>query len=343
MAILRANEIQRFVTQPQKDVLGVLVYGPNEGRVADISSTIVKSILGSIDDPFNLVHLSENQLKDSPGLLHDEMLALSFTGGRKVIWIKDPGPVFNKQFTGLFELSISENLLIIQTGQLKKTIALRKNFEASKVAVCIPCYDDSRQDLTALIIEKINSNGKSINQTTIDTLINSVGSDRVLLMSEVEKLISYCAESSQVTEQDIEVLCADPLEGSLDDICDLTLTGDTSKCLTQLHHLISSGIQSAQILNTVLNHLMRLQRYRIDIEKGQNIETVVKGARPPIFFKRQSLIKRQLSYWQTHTIKNALTIVFDAISQTRQNASLDDNICERTLIALSKRAQAYAR
>jgi len=342
MVVLRANEIERFIAEPPARINGVLIYGPNEGRVSDISSSIVKSVLGSLDDPFNLVHLSDTQLKEAPGILRDEMLALSFTGGRKVIWIKNPGVVLNKQLLEFFKSPKSENLLVIQTGQLKKPASLRKQFEAAKSAICIPCYEDSRQDLKLLISEHAKSAGKSINADTIEILLNSVGADRALIAREMEKLVLFLGERKEISINDIELLCADPLEGSLDDICDAALIGDIVKCTRQFHHLISSGIQAAQILNTVLSHLMRLQKYRIDIEKGQSITNVIKGSRPPIFFKRQGAINRQLQIWYSSSLSNALKNTFKAISQTRENPALADSICERTLIALSKRAQSYS-
>ncbi len=41
MAVLRANEIGRFIAKPPIGIVGVLIYGPNEGRVSGISASIV--------------------------------------------------------------------------------------------------------------------------------------------------------------------------------------------------------------------------------------------------------------------------------------------------------------
>ena len=153
----------------------------------------------------------------------------------------------------------------------------------------------------------------------------------------------YIGEREEISIDDIELLCADPLEGNLDDLCDSALIGDIGKCTRQFYHLSSSGIEAAQVLNTILSHLMRLQKYRADVDKGQNVATIVKSSRPPVFFKRQSTVSRQLHLWQSSTLSDALKSTFKAISQTRENPALADSICERTLIALSKRAQSYSR
>ncbi len=343
MAILRANEIDRFITKIPDEIAGVLIYGPNEGRINQLSTEIVKSVIGSLDDPFNLVMLNEGQLKESRGLLRDEMLALSFTGDRKVIWIKEPGPAFTRQISGLFEEDSAGNLLVVQTGQLKKTATLRKYFEQSKQATSIACYEDTLRDLTGLIIQKAKSDGKEINAATINFLVETVGTDRSLLLSELEKLLNFCANTIEITISDVEALSGDPLYGNMDELCDLTLTGDVKASTSRFHHLTASGIAAAQILNLLSIHLARLQKFRIDIDKGQSAEIAVKSARPPIFFKRQPTVKRQLLIWQSIALKKANSIVFEAIVLTRKNADLAESICERALITLGKMAQSASR
>jgi len=343
MAILRAGEIDRFIKNPPENITGVLVYGPNEGRITEVSAAIVQSIIGSLDDPFNLAVLNEGQLKETPGLLRDEMMAMSFTGGRKVVWVKDPGAAFTRQLSGLFDEPSGNNLLVVQAGVLKKTSAVRKTFETEKSATSIACYEDTVQDLAALIGQKVSSHGKTIDPVSINLLIESVGANRSLILSEVEKLLLYCTDRDTVTVEIIEALSGDPLGGNLDDLLDKTLTGDVAGCTNRFRDLTASGILPAQILVMLSNQLTRLQLFRLDIEKGRNAEMVVKNARPPIFFKKQATTKRQLSIWHGKTLERALAIVFEAILLTRQNANLAESICERALITLSKTAQSNSR
>jgi len=343
MAVLRAGDIDNFIKNPPPDISGVLIYGPNEARIAEIAEQIVKSVIGSLDDPFNLVFLNESQFKESPGILRDEMLSISFTGDRKVIWMKDPGAAFTRQLTGLFDESLSDNLMIVQTGQLSKSAAIRKQFESSRRAICIPCYEDTPRDLIALINVKINSENKKMNATTAALLIESVGPDRGLLLSELEKLINFCAGSNEITSNDVEALSSDPLTSNLDEICDLAFTGNVNGCTSKFRQLSASGVQGPQIINMLSTHLTRLQKFRVDLDKGQNADSLIKNARPPVFFKRQASFKRQLAIWSSPMLKKALAIMFDAILLTRQNADLADSICERALITLSKTAQANSR
>jgi len=343
MAILRAGEVSGFIKSPPAGITGVLIYGPNEGRVAEISAAIVQSIIGALDDPFNLVNLGENQLKETPGLVSDEMMAISFTGGRKVIWVKDPGAAFTRQLSGLFEQPSGDNLLVVQAGALKKTSAVRKTFETAKSATSIACYEDTIQDLAALISQKVGSQGKTIDPASTNLLIESVGTNRSLIISEVEKLLLFCADRDAITVEIIEALSGDPLGGNLDDLLDKALLGDVAGCTSRFRDLTASGVLPAQVLVMLSNQLTRLQRFRLDMDRGQNAEMVVKNARPPIFFKKQATTKRQLTIWHSKMLEKALAIVFEAILLTRQNTNLAASICERALITLSKTAQSNSR
>lgn len=339
MTVLKSSEVPRFIDNPPGDIVVLLVYGPNHGRVSDIVSRVTISVIGSLDDPFNLVSLSESQLKDAPGLLRDEFLSLSFTGGRKVIQIEDPGTVIARALPEAVAGTETDNLLIIRAGNLKKTSSLRKYCEKSTFAACIPCYDDTQQELAGIIVSTLQSAGKNIDKAAINILLGSVGSNRLLLSEELQKLISYTGSANEVTISDIEVLSANSAESSLDEISDLTLSGSTSRAVERFSGIIASGVLPSQVLSTLNKNLIQIQKFRLAIEDGHSVDSILKTSRPPVFFKRQPIIKRQLGMWHSSTIKTALAIVYNATMLTRKNTDLAPAICERALVSISKTAK----
>ena len=185
--------------------------------------------------------------------------------------------------------------------------------------------------------------GKTIDPASTNLLIESVGTNRSLIISEVEKLLLFCADRDAITVEIIEALSGDPLGGNLDDLLDKALLGDLAGCTSRFRDLTASGVLPAQVLVMLSNQLTRLQRFRLDMDRGQNAEMVVKNARPPIFFKKQATTKRQLTIWHSKMLERALAIVFEAILLTRQNTNLAASICERALVTLSKTAQSNSR
>jgi DNA polymerase-3 subunit delta len=167
--------------------------------------------------------------------------------------------------------------------------------------------------------------------------------DRSLIIAEIEKILLFCTDQDTITPASIDALSSDPLGGSMDDLLDRTLLGDVAGCTNRFRELASSGIQPAQIMVVLSNQLSRLRKFRLDIEKGQSSEMVIKNARPPVFFKKQATTKRQLLIWQISMLERALAIVFEAILLTRQSTDLAESICERALITISKTAQNSLR
>ena len=62
----------------------VLLYGEDAGMIRDRAETLVRAIAGSLDDPFLIVELARDQMRDLP----NEAASMALTGGRRVV--RDP-------------------------------------------------------------------------------------------------------------------------------------------------------------------------------------------------------------------------------------------------------------
>jgi len=336
MAIYKLTDIQRL-TQPNDNfVSAILLFGPNEAKIRLTARQIIINIVGSLDDPFSIDTLEEKQIKDAPGILRDQAMSMSFTGDRKIIYIKEPGPSTIKQIPDYLTVKETKNILLIEASNLTKSAALRKLFEKSKNAACIAFYDDTPAELINFITEQCAKFNKKIDQTTARVLVESVGNHRGLIEQEIEKLINYCQQADQITIDDIKLLSGDPLAESIENLCDTAILGQSDEALVQVEQLILTGTQAAQILNVISMHLVRLLSMKSQQNNGQPIDNLIRYARPPIFFKRQQLVKRQLTSWQSKSLKAALKTVFQAIAQTRRNPELSFTICERTILNLGR-------
>src|SRR2546421_4775611 len=91
MVQLKSAEIDRFLARPDPAVRLVLIYGEDEGLVAERTATFVKGVTGTDDDPFALVRLEQGTIADDPGRLADEANAVPLFGGRRAIVIRLAG------------------------------------------------------------------------------------------------------------------------------------------------------------------------------------------------------------------------------------------------------------
>ncbi len=340
MAIFKPTDLHLFTKQKNPQVSAILLFGPNEAKIKAAAKQIALTIVDSLDDPFSVDSLEEKQIKETPGLLRDEAMSLSFIGDSKVITIKDPGPASVKQIPDYLSVTDTQNVLIVEAGNLTKTAALRKIFEKAKNAACIAFYDDTPAELVSFVIQQFLQFGKTIDQSNSRALVESVGNHRGLIEQEIEKLLNFCGPNNEITLSDIEALSGDPLADSIETLCDAAILGQSADALKQIEQLALSGTQPAQILNVISIHLMRLLAMKAEQDKGQPIDNLIRYSRPPIFFKRQPIVKRQISSWRSSTLKNGQKIVFDAIAQTRKNPELALTVCERTILNLGRLSRA---
>src|SRR4029077_5187753 len=81
----------RFLKSADPSVAAVLFYGPDQGLVRERALDLVTRIAGDAGDPFRVAELSAAQLKDDPARLADEAAALSLSGGRRVLRLREAG------------------------------------------------------------------------------------------------------------------------------------------------------------------------------------------------------------------------------------------------------------
>ena len=91
--------LARFRTAPDPAIRALLVYGPDQGLVRERATDLARAIVPDLRDPFRVAELSGASLAADPALLADEAQALSLTGGRRVLRVKEAGDAVG----GIFE------------------------------------------------------------------------------------------------------------------------------------------------------------------------------------------------------------------------------------------------
>ncbi|MFW6077087.1 MAG: DNA polymerase III subunit delta [Hyphomicrobiales bacterium] len=339
MAILKKSAIASFIAAPPADTKVVLVYGPDAGRVHEVATGIVRTVAGSQDDPFLVVKVTDNSLAADPALLADEARSMSLTGGRRVIWVAPAARGFQGAIESYLADPGGDGLIVAEAGALQKSAKLRTLLEKSGEAAVIACYEDSAEDLRALVRRAASEAGLTVDDGVVEHVVERIGSDRSLSRREIEKLVLYCYGNESIELADVEAVCGDVSAASLDALLDATFGGDVAECCRRLAQLEESGTTSSGILTSTGSHLARLQELRSEIDRGKPRDQVVRSARPPIHFARQSGMARQLALWSGSALDGAVGTILEATALTRQYATLDHAITERALLSLARRAR----
>jgi DNA polymerase III subunit delta len=209
MAILKKPAIEAFIRAPSPETKAVLVHGPDVGRVHEVAAGIVRSAAGSLDDPFTVVNVSDNSLAADPALLADEARSLSLLGGRRVVWVAPAGRGFQGAIESYLADPGGDGLIVAEAAALQKSSKLRTLLEKSRQCAVIACYEDSAEDLRALVSRAAAESKLAVSDDVVEHIVDRIGGDRALSRREIEKLVLYCHGSESIELEDIEAVCGD--------------------------------------------------------------------------------------------------------------------------------------
>lgn len=340
MAVLKWTGIDAFLRRDAEKAVAVLIYGPDGGTVRERARHIVIAIAGSLDDPFNVVRLDDAGLAGDPARLVDEAQALSFGGGRRVIWVENAGSGFLKAMP-LVASGPAGNLIVAEAGALAKSAGLRNLFEPAANLWAVPCYEDTAIDLERLVVEELHAKGLATDPEVRQALVDLLGADRRMSRQELAKLALYCHGRTQVTLADVEAVCGDVAELSADDLLNAAFDGAIAAADNAFTRLRDAGLSGAGLLIMAASHAARLTRLRVDVERnGKTPETAVRQARPPVFFKQQPAMQRQVALWDGDSLLAASELLGRATRDTRTTvySALNDQITHRAFLSLARLA-----
>jgi DNA polymerase-3 subunit delta len=340
MAILKWAGVEGFLRRDVGKAIAVLIYGPDGGTVRERARQIVISVAGSLDDPFAVTRLDDAALAGDPARLVDETQALSFGGGRRVIWVENAASGFLKAVP-LLASGPAGSLIVAEAGTLAKSAALRNLFEPAANLWIVPCHEDSAIDLDRLIAEELDGKGLSTGMDVRQALVALLGADRRMSRQELAKLALYCHGKAHVALADVEAVCGDVAQLSADDFLNAVFDGAIAEADAAFTRLRDSGLSGPGLLAMATNHAARLTRLRVDVERnGRTPEIAVRQARPPVFFKQQAAMQRQVALWDGMTLLAASDLLGRATRDTRTTAlsALNDQIAHRAFLSLARLA-----
>lgn len=343
MVELKGARIGAFIRKPSGDYVAVVIHGSDVGVMREYAQGLVKAIAGSLDDPFGVTRLDDDALAQDPARLADEALAISLMGTRRVVWVRDAGGATAKALEGYLPQAKGDTLIVIEGGNLKKTDKLRQLAEKSDVIAAIACYADNDADLRDIAMQSLRAEGIRISDEALEHLVSLLGSDRALSRMEIEKLCLYGRGRDELTIADVDAVCGDASTLAIDALMDATFSGDLREADDTLARLLEAGTAPAALVVSLVNHVNMLRRLRSAMRSPGDAANVVKAARPPIFFKRQAAIARQLTLWPMPALLDAGAAIAECERRTRVMSELDNEILGRLLLTLSRSARSRAR
>ncbi|PLX38314.1 MAG: DNA polymerase III subunit delta [Hyphomicrobiales bacterium] len=337
MAVLKGPALDRFLKEPDPSVGFVLVYGPDVGLVSERCKAIANAATKGSSDPFALIRLDSSEIDADSNRLADEALQIALFGDRRTVWVRAGGRGdLAGMITPLMHEPPENTLILVEAGDLKKGVALRRRFEENRGAVAIACYPDEAGDLNRLIDDETAAVGLAIDSDASQALHALIGGDRLASRSEVAKLCLYARDSGRITLADVEVSVGDASALAASEVIDAMFLGEIDTVVRGLDRLTAAGQSVSGIGTNALRHLHMLHRMRAEIEAGAAADAVMNRARPPIYFRRKPLISRALQRWNTMRLERAMTVLSEAIHKTRLYRDLEEAVLADAMITIAR-------
>ncbi len=338
---VNARDADAFVRKVPDNVTAVLIYGPDSGLVRERARALVKGALGGSDDPFRLVELDGDAVRDDPARILDESASMSLTGESRVVRVRQADDGVFAAFEPVLDLTSSEALFVVEAGDLGPRAKLRKGFEDAKAAAAVPCYADDAQSLTVMVRRMVEDAGLRIDGQAVDDLVGRLGSDRLVSRSEIEKLILYKGtEGGAISVEDVEASVGDAVAVSLDEVAFAAASGNAARVDAALQRAYREGVATVAVVRAVGRHLQRLMLASASHQKGASPKEAMDKLRPKVFWKQQNEFTAQLQRWTPGNLGRALEIVTEMEQNSKTTGMPDEALCERGLIRIAQAARA---
>jgi DNA polymerase III subunit delta len=333
--IVKPQQAPAFCQRPEPGIGIILLYGPDQGLVAERRRQLIQAVLGQPDDPFRLAELAMDKLATAPGLLLEEAQAMSLIGGQRVVLIRQATDGLAKPLETLVGMGGHEALVIVEAGELGTSSPLRRLAEKTKTAAAIACYRADGRGLEAELRDLLRTHGLGIEPDAMTFLAAHVGANRELTRNEVAKLALYKGEDQgRVTLVDVEAVVGNTSALGIDRLVWAGLIGRPQDAARALDRLLGEGQAPIRLIRAFAGMLLRLLPLRIRVEAGETPLAVVESVKPPIHFSQKPSMQQALERWSTRRLEAGLALMFEAELRAKRAQSPDRLLLRRLLLDL---------
>lgn len=340
MVKIASGRADSFSRKPDPQICAALIYGPDSGLVRERAENLIKAVAGSLDDPFRTRELTLAELKADPALLRDEANALSLSGGRRAVNLRNAGDSIASLFAELLgDGQKGGALVVLEAGNLTPRSSLRLLFEEHAAAAALPCYLDDEATLTDVIESSLRQRGLAATPDALEFLASQLGGDRLVTRGELDKLALYAAGQTSVSLEDAEACIGDSSERGVDDLAAAMTAGDQGLVDRTYGRVLHEGANPIQVLRLIQRHFDRMHVVAGKTAAGGNLDMVIKSLRPPVFFKAVAPFKAALRNWPVAKIGQAMELLLKAEMDCKTTGMPSELICARVLMQITAAAR----
>jgi DNA polymerase III subunit delta len=345
---IEPRQVEAFLKKPDPKIRGVVVYGNDDGLIAERAVTLAKTVCEDLKDPFRVVDIAGDSLKNDPARLADEFGAMSLMGGRRVIRVRPAGEESAAALENLAAASAGDALIVIEGGNLTPRSALRALAETEDCLAALPCYMDNEAALEGLVESAARARGLGVEREALDWIVERLGGDRGQSRSEVDKLLLYKEGdgSKTVTLDDAVAVLGDTAAIGIDNVIAATFDGELVALDRALDRVFSEGGNPVQLVRALQRHADQLHLVAGHVagsngKGGGNLEAAMFKARGlPRGGPVRQRFERHVRAWPLARLSAALQVILEAEIQCKTTGLPDEAIARRLCQRLAQAGPA---
>lgn len=334
---LEPRRLEAFLADPGAARV-VLFHGEDEGQIRELAGRLVRNIAGSLDDPFRVSDVD----RDAIGQLPDEVTAMSLTGGRRVVRVRETTDAVSSVVQKILAMPGSE-LLVLEGAGLGNKSKLKTLLDRSDAAVTVACYPMDSRAVSDLVRYTMAEAQIGIDSEALEWLTGQLGVDRAITRRELEKLALYVGPGGRADMAAAQA-CVGDLSGlSLEDALFAATEGDVRAADRALELAMLEGASPVGVIRAGLMHLQKLLLVVSAVAAGASADDAIRGLRPPLFYKRAATLTRTARTWSLPALDIAIVRMWEAERQCKRTGSQGDTLCRNAIIGLAQRGAALRR
>ena len=280
----------------------ILLYGENQDLIKDFNEQIINKF--SDKKEISKIFFEDDILKNPENVINYYLNGSLFDNNETLSIIKNCSDKI-LEIINQIKNNINNNTIILNSEILLKNSKLRQFGEYDKLAICIPCYQETKLDIKRFLTQQLQINKSLLSEAQIEVIINSSSLKRSKIKEVIEKINLY-KNSGQITDQVVDEICTDVDLKKNEEIIDILLSKnekDINEFISNMSNYEKNFIEIIIILRSFIIKVLDIQKNN----KNLSIDEKIEKHKPPIFWKDKDRIKNILKIWNASSLEKFLS------------------------------------
>lgn len=209
-----------------------------------------------------------------------------------------------------------------------------KLFKAASRAGSAVEFETPKEDmLIRWILGRIQREGKKITQSVMQLFLSKTGSDMENIDKELEKLICYTLDKTEISAADVEAICTGQTENKIFEMIDAISAKNQKKALDLYYDLLALKEAPMRILFLIARQFQNLLLIKSMSAKGYPAVSIAKTAGMPSFAVQKNL--RQAGAFKINQLKEAIEDCGQAEEDVKMGRMADQLAVELLIVKYS--------